>query len=323
MDLKGEEKLFTLKDMQPKWVEKELDLSWDESPPEHWYALGLLFVHKGRWNDAKPIFERIGDAHPGVGRQLSWQKWGKEEEAKAAVAELEEAAGKEDFIRVGKLIADFREEHGETQVSQRAEERVQSLEQKAEAAVTELKGAIETKASQFEALVAEAQRGYEAWYNETKGVVQAKYEEDMTDPVRFRKYGTSYSVRTAAGTTTGPRRVSSYSANGITYTSVYGYYMYLEPAKKTDNLKVLEEVLRVRTGDSYTEDQKKELLKMKTAIRKSMNRATQRAKDNMSKFKLIAEGKRSRIRNAELRTLRKIKGGADVSERDMKEALGL
>ena len=309
MNVRDREKQFTLRDMQPKWIEIKMDLSGG-SPPEQWYPVGLLYLHKGRWSDAKPIFERVGKLHDGVARQFRWKQWEREVAATGLVGEAKKAAAAKDYGQVADHIEEIRTEFGDTQVAIREKGSLAQLEKQAAAAVGQLKRGIGAKLKQFERIAAEAEKKVEALFEEGKVKVEEQYKTDMTDSIQYkqRAYGSGFSYRT-----------------GTLISSGDGYYVLRIAADKESNLKVLNSVLGTKPTYSYssTEAQRKQLKEEKKRLERDISMARKKRKANAGRLKLTMAKKRRDLRNDTLRTKRKIESGEDLSDAEMRRAVGL
>ena len=313
MNVRDREKQFTLRDMQPKWIEIKMDLSGG-SPPEQWYPVGLLYLHKGRWSDAKPIFERVGKLHDGVARQFRWKQWEREVAATGLVGEAKKAAAAKDYGQVADHIEEIRTEFGDTQVAIREKGSLAQLEKQAAAAVGQLKRGIGAKLKQFERIAAEAEKKVEALFEEGKVKVEEQYKADMTDSISYRQ-----PTRSAYGGT-------SYSyPTGTFISSGDGYYVLRIATDKESNLKVVNSVLGTISNSRYSsaDAQRKQLQGEKKRLEREISNARKRRKANADRLKLTMAKKRRDLRNDTLRTERKIKSGEDLSDAEMRRAVGL
>jgi len=315
MDVNGAEEVFALKDMQPKWIESRLELSTSEPDPEKRYALGLLYLHKGRKREALVGFKYVGDGHPGVERLANWVGWDDEIAAKAKLEELSQAGEENRFLAVRERIDDLREDYAGTRMYKLQEEMVRELETQADQAVAEIREKIDERLQFLESLNDQKKAEIETWRDTKKAEIQAVYEKAMEDPVTFEVIEDDATTvsRTTLANRGGPDELRAYR---------YGYIEVKKPTTKEANLAALTQVLKNKKPKSkYEQLQKKRVEDLRKQIIREIGKAKSQATSNLSKLKILREGKQRDLRNQYLRTARKIKRGELLTDEQIREAL--
>ena len=144
--------------------------------------------------------------------------------------------------------------------------------------------------------------------------VEEQYKADMTDSISYRQ-----PTRSAYGGT-------SYSyPTGTFISSGDGYYVLRIATDKESNLKVVNSVLGTISNSRYSsaDAQRKQLQGEKKRLEREISNARKRRKANADRLKLTMAKKRRDLRNDTLRTERKIKSGEDLSDAEMRRAVGL
>jgi len=315
MDVNGAEEVFTLKDMQPKWIEKRLDLSTGEPDPEKRYALGLLYLHKGRKTEALADLKHVGDGHPGVERLTKWMRWDDEIEAKAKLEELSQAGEENRFLAVRAKIDDLRDAYAGTRMYQLQEEMVRELETQADQAVAEVKGKIDERLQFLDSVNDQKKAEIATWYDTKKAEIQAIYEKALEDPVTYEIIeNDAPTVSRMTLKDQDPDEMKAYR---------YGYMEVKKPTTKEANLETLNQVLKkMKPQTKYEQTRKKQVEEFRKQIILELRKAKSKATSNMTKLKNLREDKFRDLKNQYLRTGRKVRGGDLLTDEQIREALG-
>ena len=315
----GKEIRIPVREMQPKWIELRLDSS-GASDPDRLYALGLLYLHKGRLSEASVIFRDLGQAHEGAKRQLRWAAWQTESEAREVLAKAKEASGSGDFIEVKKLVATLREDYSDTKVVALEAAALDSMTERSGKALEEKRGQIEADLAKLNGYAEAARAKLEAWNDELKKKIQDQYEEEMMDPVSYARSlapsPTGIATRPVTGTGGVTTLPGANTGTGVATTPTQRTRN--EPTNKRDNLRALEKMLK---NPELSRDAKKRLITLKKKLQGEIGRATSKAKNGVDKLRLRYVAKGDALRNNHIRLQRKVKGGESVSDAEMQAKL--
>ena len=315
LSVKGAEIEIPPKDIPTSYIKRKLKMG-EDSPPEDWYALGVLYAHEGRRSEAQKIFGQLGDDVAGVDIQNHWLDLAHEAEAHSMIQELKKAKETGQATKVIKLASELLGTYANTRVVATHQKSLKESMANSKQTLSELEEKIQGKLDEFGRLISTGKEEMNSWYSAKKEEIGKLFKEKMTDTRKYvllkKKIGGGL-VRSIGH--------DIYFVNGKE-ARAYFFRVSEETGIKDENLKVVRaayKLLPKGTSNDIKSPLKKEIKRLEYEIK----RAKAFRSDSYAQLKIRGDKKKKDLLNRSKRTERKIKAGEMLSTEEMKDALNL
>jgi len=312
MDVNGIEETFSLRGFQPKWIEDRMGLSAEDADPEMKYALGLLYLHRGRTPQAKVIFKELED-HAGVQRQLEWMEWQLEVEAKASIDELRRSGKDRDPRETSKILAKLREGYQDTRIAKLESAFITQLGELTDLELAERTKRINERIEMVKTFTLQEKAGIDNWFEVKKAEVQDLLVKELVDDFTYHKV--------VHKPEPGKKKPYNVAWVGRCKEGLLGYFERKDKTTKGANLAVVKEILEDVRADGARRTMIKHLKNETQRLEREIRLANSRARDRATKLKSLYSGKLDDLRDRELRTIRKVKSGEEYTEEEIEKML--